>query len=357
MPKCHRIEQDGFVSEYEYEELRNGDQRIFYPVTGHFVRLKDDPKALFLFDDNARLFHSIDKVSFLHRVNNPIESDKIYPRPFITEQTDDEKKIEGYKFGSKIISTGDKVAISYVNGSIFNPLVIGSIEAFGSFYQNDFLLTKPDEWEQVKKRLENDDYSLEYKDDSHGEITLDIKAKIKDGEKKNQGGTGNITLNLTGTDTNGKITVNQKTLEGKITQQFLLDNTLDKNIARLSQGISTEEGEGEDKKTTFKEVQYIELDQDNKTISLIQKSGDASDTIQSIEMDSGGKKISITTKGDTEINTDGDVKVTASGNATVKATKITLNNGAGKILTDLTATPACLFSGKPFPGVPTCEAG
>ena len=223
MHDCYRIEQDGFVSEYEYEHLRNGDQRIFYPVTGHFVRLKDDPKALFLFDDNARLFHSIEKVSFLHRVNNPIESDKIYPRPFITEQTDDEKKIEGYKFGSKIISTGDKVAISYVNGSIFNPLVIGSIEAFGSFYQNEFLLTKPDEWEQEKKRLENEDYILEYKDDSHGEITLDITAKEK--------GTGNITLNLKGTDGNGKLTlnlsgdtaINQKDKDGNTKQSIVMN--------------------------------------------------------------------------------------------------------------------------------------
>jgi len=197
---AHRIQQDGFVSEYEYQELENSDQKIFYPVTGHFVRLKDDPTALFLFDDNARLFHSIDKVSFLHRVSNTIEGEKLYPRPFITEQTDDEKRITGYKFGSKIISTGDKVIISYVNGSIYNPLVIGSVEPFGSFYQNNFLLTMPDEWEQEKKRLENDDYILEYKDDSHGEITLDITAKEK--------GTGNITLNLKGTANNGKITLN-----------------------------------------------------------------------------------------------------------------------------------------------------
>lgn len=226
-----RIQQDGFVSEYEYQELQSGDQKIFYLVTGHLVRLKDDPKALFLFDDNARLFHSIDKVSFLHRVSNTIEGEKLYPRPFITDQTDDEKKITGYKFGSKIISTGDKVIISYVNGSIFNPLVIGSIEPFGSFYQNDFLLTKPEEWEQEKKRLENDDYTFEYKDDSHGEITLSITAKEKDSQKKNQGGTGNITINLVGTDGNGKITlnlsgdaaINQKDKDGSIKQSITMN--------------------------------------------------------------------------------------------------------------------------------------
>ncbi len=181
-------------------------------VPGHFVRLKDDPTALFLFNDDARIFHSIDKVSFLHRINNTIEGEKLYPRPFITEQTADEKMISGYKFGSKIISTGDKVIISYVNGSIYNPLVIGSVEPFGSFYQNNFLLTMPEEWEQEKKRLENDDYILEYKDDSHGEITLDITAKEKDATKNNQGGTGNITINLIGTDKNGNINLN---LNGK----------------------------------------------------------------------------------------------------------------------------------------------
>jgi hypothetical protein len=207
MNGCYRTEQDGFVSEYEYQELHDKMTAIFYPVTGHFVRLKDDPKALFLYNDDARIYHLIDKVSFLHRVSNPIEGEKLYPRPFITEQTDDEKKIEGYKFGSKIISTGDKVTIIYVNGSIFNPLVIGSVEPFGSFYQNNFLLTKPDEWEQEKKRLENEDYILEYKDDSHGRFTFDITAKVKDSAKGNQGGTGNITIHLTGTETNGKITV------------------------------------------------------------------------------------------------------------------------------------------------------
>ena len=212
MPISHRIEQDGFVSEYEYQELRDGSSDINALCTGHFVRLKDDPTALFLFNDDARIFHSIDKVSFLHRINNTIEGEKLYPRPFITEQTADEKMISGYKFGSKIISTGDKVIISYVNGSIFNPLVIGSVEPFGSFYQNNFLLTKPEDWEQEKKRLENDDYILEYKDDSHGEITLDITAKEKDATKNNQGGTGNITINLIGTDKNGNINLN---LNGK----------------------------------------------------------------------------------------------------------------------------------------------
>ncbi len=200
MSGCFRIEQDGFVSEYEYEQLRNNDQRIFYLVTGHFVRLKNNPQALFLFDDSARLFHSIDKVSFIHKVSNPIEGHKIYPRPFIVDQTPDEKRIKGYQFGSIIISTGDKVLISYVNGSIFNPLVIGSIEPFGSFYQNKFLLTKPDEWEQEKKRLENDNYILEYKDDAKGELVLNLIAK--------SAGTGNITLNLTGTENNGKVTLN-----------------------------------------------------------------------------------------------------------------------------------------------------
>ena len=212
MNGCYRIEQDGFVSEYEYKDLHDKMIDITHTVTGHFVRLKDDPKALFLYNDDARIYHSIDKVSFLHRVSNAIEGEKLYPRPFITDQTADEKKIAGYKFGSKIISTGDKVIISYVNGSIYNPLVIGSVEPFGSFYQNNFLLTMPDEWEQEKKRLENDDYILEYKDDSHGEITLDITAKVKDSTKGNQGGTGNITINLKGTDKNGNVNLN---LSGK----------------------------------------------------------------------------------------------------------------------------------------------
>jgi hypothetical protein len=212
MNGCYRIQQDGFVSEYEYQELRDGSLDIKALCTGHFERLKDNPKELFLYNDDARIYHSIDKVSFLHKVSNAIEGEKLYPRPFITEQTDDEKKIKGYKFGSKIISTGDKVIISYVNGSIHNPLVIGSVEPFGSFYQNNFLLTKPDEWEQEKKRLENEDYILEYKDDSHGEFTLDITAKEKDATKNNQGGTGNITINLIGTENNGNVNLN---LNGK----------------------------------------------------------------------------------------------------------------------------------------------
>jgi hypothetical protein len=297
MSQCYKIEQAGFVSEYEYDHLENGDQKIFFSVTGHFVRLKDDLTALYLFDDYARIFHPIEKVSFLQRISNAIEGENLYPRPFITEQTDEEKKIKGYKLGSIILSTGDKVEIAYVNGSIFNPLVRGSIKPFGSFYQNNFLLTKPEEWEQEKKRLENEDYSIEYKDDSHGEITLDIIAKAKDSTKKNQGGTGNVTINLVGTDSNGNINLNlngkailiQKDKDGKTSQRLLLDNTKDKNIARISQGI---ESNG-----VFKEVQFIELDQEKKKVSLIQKDSAGNAIKQSIIMDENAKKTTILNSG------------------------------------------------------------
>jgi hypothetical protein len=398
-----KIEQEGFVSEYEYQELHNGDQSICSPTSGHFVVLEDDPTALFLFDDDKRVFHNITSVGFLHRISNAIEGEKLYPRPWVTRQTDKEKEIIGYKYGSIVVSAGDKVIINYVNGSIYNPLVVGSVEPFGAFNQNNFLLTKPDEMEQEKKRLETNDYSLEYKNDSHGEITLDIVAKDVDEEKKNQGGTGNITINLWGTPGNGAVTlnmngiatINQVDSEGLTTQRLLLDNTEDKNVARISQGSSTKDDDGNE---TFNEVQYVELDQENKTISAIQKSDDASEVQQSVIMDNGAKTITVldvnknqietsedgiamTTEkkftvtatgdvivntegnatvkasGDTNVETSGDLKATASGNATITATKITLNSGGGKILTDLTATPACLFSGKPFPGVPTCEAG
>lgn len=239
-----KIDISGFVSEYEYSEQENSEQGIFYPVTGHLVVLKDDPKALFLFDDSARIYHPITKVSFLSRLSNATEGMKVYPRPFVTEQTAAEKEIPGYKYGSKIISSGDKVKITYVNGSIYNPLVEGSIDAFGSFAQNKFLLTKSDEWEQVKTRLENDDYIFEYKDDAAGELTLAITAKKKEDSKKNKGGTGNITIDLIGTELNGKVTLNttgivtlnQKDTEGTVKQSLTLDNTKDNNIASIKQG-------------------------------------------------------------------------------------------------------------------------
>jgi hypothetical protein len=75
-----------------------------------------------------------------------------------------------------------------------------------------------------------------------------------------------------------------------------------------------------------------------------------------IVMDKDGG-VTVNAIGDVKVVAGGDVYVEASGNATVKGTKVTLNMGGGKILTDLTATPACLFTGKPFAGVPTCEAG
>jgi hypothetical protein len=384
------IIQPGFVSNHPQEMLPNGSEGIFFPVTGHFIRLKDEPGKMWLYDDYARFYNPIENVAFLWDVCNPQEGYKKMPRPFVVEQSEADKAIPGNKIGTKVISAGDKVMIMYVEGKIYNPIVVGSIEAFKIYSQNRFLLFAPDEWEKEVKRYSNDDYTIEEKNDGAGEFTIDITAKKKDDSKKNKGGTGNITINLTATDENGKITINQKTIEGKTTQQVLLDNTLNKNLARVSQGISTEEGTGEDKKTVFKDVQYVELDQAKKSISLIQKTSDASEIQQSVVMDntgkkitvldvnknsietsetgisvSGEKKLSITVKGDIEVKTDGNANitvkgnanVTATGNAVIKGKKITLNNGMGKVLTDLTATPACLFSGKPFPGVPTVEAG
>lgn len=83
-----------------------------------------------------------------------------------------------------------------------------------------------------------------------------------------------------------------------------------------------------------------------------------------IVMDKDGN-VAVTVSGNVTVTADGDVTVTASGDATVEATgdatvkgtTVKLNNATGKILTDLTATPACLFTGKPFPGVTTCKAG
>jgi hypothetical protein len=190
-----RIEQDGFVSEYKYAPHDGDYDHIFFPVTGHFVMVKDRPATMALYDDFARIFHPLEDVSFMWPVSSQLEGKKKFPRPFIVEQLSDDP--DG--FGTKVLSVGEKVKITYIGGELCNPLVEGAIENLIILNQHQFLRLDGANLDRQAERYENDDYFLEYENNGHGEFTTRIVAQGK--------GTGNITFDLTGLEGAGNVTL------------------------------------------------------------------------------------------------------------------------------------------------------
>jgi hypothetical protein len=73
-------------------------------------------------------------------------------------------------------------------------------------------------------------------------------------------------------------------------------------------------------------------------------------------MDKDGN-LNVTVNNDATVNVSGDTTVNATGKVVINGSTVEMNGALGVVLTDKTATPACLFTGKPFPGVPTVKAG
>lgn len=197
-----RIDIDGFVSEYRYEPEDGNYDKIFYPVTGFFVVIEDEPYSMKLYDSIGRFLHPMNRVSIVRSIANSLEGDIRFPRPFVFRYKNAVEKTSG-KFPSTIVSQGDHLKISYIGGNIFKPLVDGSIENLAIQVQVPFLRTDPKNLERKAKRFENGDYTLEFEDDGKGNLTLEVTAKTE----------GNANLKVI---TNGKVDI-QSTGTTKIT--------------------------------------------------------------------------------------------------------------------------------------------
>lgn len=203
-----RIDEAGFISEYTYCPDTGMFDRISFPVTGFFAQMQGNPKTMMLYDSHTRFIHPMNRVSIAQSVANSKEGVKKFPRPFILDYANaDERKIG--QIGTKIISKGDTVLIMYAEGMIYKPVVIASIEALGVPMQKAFLRYDPNNLDRQVARFETDGYILEFESDGAGEIKLVVTAQNK--------GTGNITIDLTGTDGNGNVIV--KSTGGMALQQ------------------------------------------------------------------------------------------------------------------------------------------
>ena len=226
--------EHGYSSIYDSIPFSGGEESLYSLITGHFVVERDPetkkimPETMRLCDDTARIYHEMASVSFLWNVANELEGKKKFPRPFIYE-----KKSADAQAADVLISSGDKVAILYANGSIYTPLVIGSIESIATPRQHKDLFIDPENLDRQIERYENADYLFEAENDGRGALKFRIEGKEAEGG--NDGGTGEITIDVVGTKGAGKVTLNasgvlamnQKNDKGETVQRFTLDNTTD----------------------------------------------------------------------------------------------------------------------------------
>jgi len=232
-----KIDIPGYYGQYARETDYGKFERIHFPVTGHFVMLKDQPKTMKLYDDHVRAFHEMSRVSLLSSVNNPKEGRKKFPRPFIFEESGTDLKL---------ISQGDKVLITYVEGSWEKPLVTGSIESMGVINQKKFLRFDGTNLDRQPERYENDKYVYEYENDGKGNINLLIETKDE--------GEGSINITLKGNDkfgmlnlyTNHGYTVNHIDDNDEVLQQIVMDKS----------GVIVSQNDGDE------EAQHINLIKD-----------------------------------------------------------------------------------------------
>jgi len=173
---------NGFTPQFQIVENPNPTSRIYGVLQGQFIL---DGNIIFLQTLDGDRF-SLDRVDILSTAFNDKDGILRFPRPFVYD-----------KFGN-VVDKGDLVIIAFYKGDVFNPIVIGSVipiqkdEFFHNFTQADY--------QKKKTRFETEGATIEYQDDGNGEIQLDITAQ---GE-----GTGNITINLTGSSDNGNIIIN-----------------------------------------------------------------------------------------------------------------------------------------------------
>lgn len=186
----NKIDIPGFHGQYVHEIDFGRFNKIYFPVTGHLVMLRDDPRSMKLYDDYVRAFHEMSHTSFLWGVNNQLEGRKKFPRPFIYEESDGKLQL---------ISQGDKVMISYVEGNWHKPLITGSIESLGIVNQKKFLRLDGDNLDRQPERYENEYYIYEFENDGRGNLNLKVEAKEE--------GEGNINIELLGVEGQGQVKI------------------------------------------------------------------------------------------------------------------------------------------------------
>lgn len=228
-----KIDIPGYYGHYAREVNYGKFEKIYYPVTGHFVMLKDEPKSMKLYDDHVRAFHGIDRVSFLWGVNSPKEGKKKFPRPFVYEESGDDLKL---------VSQGEKVKITYVEGSWEKPLVEGAIESMAVINQKKFLRLDGGNLDRQSERYESEKYIYEFENDGKGNLNFLIEAKEE--------GEGNIDITLLGSEKFGKI--NLYTNHGYTINHIDEENVLQQIVMDKDGTIIAQNEDGE-------EVQHINL--------------------------------------------------------------------------------------------------
>jgi hypothetical protein len=185
---------DGFASELDHIFSSGDAGSIATSVMGCFVMEDGKANTMKLYDAARKVYHEMSNVSLLWRVGSPLEGKKKFPRPFIFT-----KKNPTDAVATQLKSPGEKLLIQYVNGNIYNPIVVGAVESLSVIDQKAFLRIDPNNLDRQVERYETDDYVLESENDGSGNITLTITGKTT--------GNGNFTVNLSGQNA-GNISVN-----------------------------------------------------------------------------------------------------------------------------------------------------
>jgi len=173
---------NGYTQQFEFESEENPDRKIMGITQGQFIL---DGETIFLQTRAGDRFN-LDRVGICSTAFNDKDGILRFPKPFI------------YDSDGNLTQQGDLLIIAFENGDIFNPVVLSSIipvsknDFFHSYNQSDY--------QKKKARWKTDQATIEYQDDGQGEIQLDVSAQ--------DGGTGNITINLTGNSDAGNIIIN-----------------------------------------------------------------------------------------------------------------------------------------------------
>jgi len=177
----------GFQGQFRIRENFDPDRRIKGITQGQFIL---DGETIFLQTGDGDRF-DLDRVAVMSSAFNDLDGVLRWPKPTI------------YDDNGNVEAQGDLLIVSFANGDVFNPVVMGSIIPL---HKNDFFHDyERTTYQQKKVRFETEQAIIEFQDDGKGELQLDVTGQA--GESEN--GTGNITVNLTGVDeANGNITVN-----------------------------------------------------------------------------------------------------------------------------------------------------
>lgn len=205
----------GFVTVSDIQAFEGKLGRIPPITTGFFLQEDGKPETMVLYDEYAKVGHKMGNVTLSSRVNNAVEGDLKFPRPFLYKQD------QGSGMSS-LVQPGDKVLIFYPGGNYCNPVAGPSINSLATLMQVDFLKADPDNLDRQPTRYENKEFILEEEIDGHGDINLTLTGKAGQG-------TGNVNITVKGADdssgqvnvkASGTLAVQQVDANGKALNQI-----------------------------------------------------------------------------------------------------------------------------------------